>query len=305
MSKSTSIIEEVKINNTKLVFSISQNQQKKPIILYLHGGPGDSCIPLTKKFNADLEEDFTFINLDQRGAGLSYYPFSEEENLTIQVILDDIYEFICYLLERLKQEKLVIMGHSWGSALGLLFIQEHPELVSQYIGIGQVVDMKKNIQCQKVFLVEKMKNITAIERLNLEQEPVSAILFLTKKIVAYGGSLNGHKNYRKLITPFIFSKDYSLWGLIHRLRGSEQSIKFFMEELVELSFNDCLSFKVPITFCEGRNDFHVSSKLVAEYAKKIVSPNQIIWFEQSGHFPQWEEPTKFNREIKTLLDKNK
>lgn len=298
---STSSIESVKINGTKLFFSISQEQADKPIILYLHGGPGDACIPLTKKFNAELEEAFIFVNLEQRGCGLSYYPFSQKENLSIQVILEDIYQFALYLLERLKQEKLVLMGHSWGSVLGLLFIKKYPELVSQYIGIGQVVNMKKNIQYQKAFLKEKMSRTNAIDRLDFIDDLASSSLTLTKKIVSYGGSILGAKNYWRLTTPFIFSKDYTIKDLVHRLQGSKQSIHFFWKELLDVNFDKDTTFEVPIVFCEGRNDQHVSSELVAEYAKTITSQVKIIWFERSAHFPQWEEATKFNREIQVII----
>ncbi|BDR59855.1 alpha/beta fold hydrolase [Lactobacillus xylocopicola] len=299
---STSVIENVQINNTELYFSISKNQKNKPIILYLHGGPGDSCIPLTKKFNAELENTFTFVNLEQRGSGLSYYRFSETEDLTMKVILDDIYEFVLYLLKRLNQRKLVVMGHSWGSVLGMLFIQAHPELISQYIGIGQVINMKKTIEAQKDFLTSQNKVNHKISRLDFDRNPEYASVTLTKKIVSNGGSIYGAKNYRKLILPFIFSKDYSLTDLIHRLQGSKQSIQFFWKDLMNINFENKLNYEVPILFCEGRNDFHVTSKLVSEYAEKITSPCRIMWFENSGHFPQWEEASKFNCDITKFLN---
>lgn len=298
---STSIIENIKLKGVELFFSISQNQKNKPIILYLHGGPGDACIPLTKKFNSDLEESFIFVNLEQRGCGLSYYQFSKEENLTIQVMLDDIHQFVLYLLERLKQDKLILMGHSWGTVLGLLFIKKYPELVSQYIGIGQVVNMKKNMQYQKDFLKETMRHTNAIDRLDFTNDPISSSLSLTKKIVSYGGSVMGSRNYRSLIVPFIFSKDYTVKNLVHRLQGANQSILFFWEELLAINFENDLTFKVPIIFCEGRHDHHVSSELVSEYSKMITSKTQIIWFEQSAHFPQWEEAAKFNQVIQSII----
>ncbi|MBA1394106.1 alpha/beta hydrolase [Lactobacillus sp. XV13L] len=194
------------------------------------------------------------------------------------------------------------MGHSWGSILGLLFIQVHPELVSQYVGIGQVVNMKKTIEAQKAFLTKQNKANPKISRLDFDKDSVAVSLTLTKEIVSHGGSIYGAKNYRKLILPFIFSKDYSLKYLIHRLQGSKQSIQFFLKDVMNINFENQLNYDVPILFCEGRNDFHVSSKLVSEYAKKISSPCRIIWFENSGHFPQWEEASKFNCDITKFMN---
>jgi pimeloyl-ACP methyl ester carboxylesterase len=155
--------------------------------------------------------------------------------------------------------------------------------------------MKKNILAQKNFVQEKMNKPL---KLDFDEDLISASLILTKKVVAYGGSLVGAKNYRKLVIPFIFSKDYSIKDLIHRLKGSKQSIYAFWEELMTVDFEEIIKFQVPILFCEGRNDFHVSSKLVADYSKTLTSANDIVWFERSAHFPQWEEPVKFNSVIK-------
>lgn len=68
-------------------------------MLYLHGGPGDSCLPLIEKYNLSLVESFTLVILEQRGAGLSYYRFSENEDLSISTFIDDIYEFSKYLFK--------------------------------------------------------------------------------------------------------------------------------------------------------------------------------------------------------------
>ncbi|WP_438714761.1 alpha/beta fold hydrolase [Enterococcus sp. AZ109] len=294
-------MESVLINGTKLFYSINKGSIKKPLILYLHGGPGDACIPLTKKFNATLEKDFTFVNLEQRGCGLSYYPFSKSEELSVQTILEDIYQFVLYLLVQGKQNKIILMGHSWGSVLGILFIKEHPEVVSKYIGVGQVVNMSKNIELQKEYL-NKTGQGDRIDSLDFINDPVSSSLTLTKKIVSTGGSLYGKKNYTKLILPFVFSKDYSIKDLVHRIKGSNQSIIAFWEELLEINLESITEFAMPVLFCEGRHDYHVPSILAAEYFSSINSSKRLVWFENSAHFPQWEEPEKFNFEITAFVN---
>ncbi|MGX7015113.1 alpha/beta fold hydrolase [Vagococcus silagei] len=153
--KRVSKIESVTINHKKLFFSVSHQNQDAPIILYLHGGPGDSCVPLTQKFNHQLEEKYIFVNLEQRGSGLSYYPFPSEEILTLDSFVDDAYKFVLYLLARFNQEKLILIGHSWGSVLGLKLVEKYPQLIKTYIGIGQVVNMRKNELLQKAFVEEK------------------------------------------------------------------------------------------------------------------------------------------------------
>ena len=219
-----SVIEKQKINGVDLSFSINkQTNSNKPILLYLHGGPGDSCIPLTQKFNSELEKEFIFVNLEQRGSGLSYYKFSDSSKLSIEDIVNDIFVFINYLLKRFNQEKIFLVGHSWGSVLAIKLIQNHPEIILKYIGVGQVINMKKNIEYQQSFLKEKG---VAEKVFNFEDEKalIADSLSLTRLIVKNGGSLYKQTNYSKLIFPFLFSKSYSLKSLIHRVKGSNQSI---------------------------------------------------------------------------------
>lgn len=90
--------------------------------------------PLVLKYNQALEKNFTVVVWDQRGAGKSYYPFAEDTPVTIETFLQDLYFLVQYLLERFRQEKLYLWGHSQGSVLGLYFIQRHPEYICTYIG---------------------------------------------------------------------------------------------------------------------------------------------------------------------------
>ncbi|MGX7025314.1 alpha/beta fold hydrolase [Vagococcus hydrophili] len=290
-----SVIEKQKINGVDLSFSINkQTNSNKPILLYLHGEPGDSCIPLTQKFNSELEKEFIFVNLEQRGSGLSYYKFSDSSKLSIEDIVNDIFVFINYLLKRFNQEKVILVGHSWGSVLAIKLIQNHPEIILKYIGIGQVINMKKNIEYQQSFLKEKG---VAEKIINFEDEKalIADSLSLTRLIVKNGGSLYKQTNYSKLIFPFLFSKSYSLKSLIHRVKGSNQSIQYFWKELMDINFEEIDHFSIPIYFFEGRHDYHVSSEMVNEFSKKIKSSVSLVWFENSGHFPQWEESQKFNQ----------
>lgn len=106
-------IHQARVNGGRLVFSMNPAPREAPIILYLHCGPGDACIPLTMRYNAELEEDFRFINLDQRGSGLSYYPFASDESVTISSMVEDIHRFVLTILRAYRQDSLILIGHSW------------------------------------------------------------------------------------------------------------------------------------------------------------------------------------------------
>ena len=106
---------------------IRSEQERAPLLLYLHGGPGDTALPLVLKYNRELERSFTVAVWEQRGAGKSYYPFRPDETITIDTFLQDLLELTQYLLDHFHQKKLYLVGHSWGSVLGLRFIQHNQE----------------------------------------------------------------------------------------------------------------------------------------------------------------------------------
>lgn len=304
------ISEFAQVNGKKQYLSIRSKAPGLPLLLYLHGGPGDAALPLMNKYNSALESKFTVVVWEQRGAGKSYYPFSRDDNLNIQTFVDDIHAIILHPLEQFKQEKVYLLGHSWGSVLGITFIQQYPELVHTYIGCGQVVDMRRGAQHQYEYALMKSKeygNSKALKRLSkidisyTGDNWLEDLLFVTRLVVKYKGSLYGKASYNKLVKDFILSPDYGIRDLLNREKGSLQSIKYLWPELMGVSFLDITHFDVPIVLIEGRHDHHVSSALTKEYYNTITTPKSFYWLEKSCHFPQWSEPEQFNNIILSLI----
>ena len=303
-------IEYIEINDTKLCISIRKKKTNNPILLYLHGGPGDAALPLVLKYNEQLEEIFTVVILEQRGAGKSYYPFAESESIKIDTFISDIHALSKNLLKRYNQEKLYLIGHSWGSVLGLEFAKHYPQLVHAYIGCGQVINMKKGMKIARDFALQKniesnnKKVIARLETLDCsytQENWLDDLLFATGQVIKHKGSLYGKRNFHPFIRDFLFSPNYSLKELINRQKGALQSIKYLWQELMEVNFEDIRSFEVPVIFVQGRGDYQVSSELVHEYFQTIESEKQFFWFENSCHFPQWSEPERFYEVMKSII----
>lgn len=294
--------EWIEINGCKQFLSIRSDGSDRPILLYLHGGPGDAALPLVSKYNSALTENFTVAIWEQRGTGKSYYPFREHEEITISLFLKDLYAIAEYLLDKYEQKKIYLVGHSWGSVLGLKFCQLHPEMVHAYIGCGQVVNMKKASRLAYEYAIQeamKDENTKALNKLKSidcsysSENWLNDLLFVTGLVVKYKGSLYGHKNYNRFVKDFIFSREYSLTDLIHRQQGSLQSIQRLWQELMSVDFESVTTIPVPVVFVEGRHDYHVSSALAKAYFDTITTPKEFFWFEHSCHFPQWSETEKF------------
>lgn len=297
--------KKISINGQLQYLSIRAESADLPLLLYLHGGPGDTALPLVLKYNRDLEKYFTVVIWEQRGAGKSYYDFNSSE-ITMHMFLDDIYALSKLLTKRFQQEKLYLIGHSWGSVLGFMFITEHPEMVSTYIGCGQVVNMKKSCRAAYDYALSNADHKTRERLLNIDcsytgNNWMKDLLYVTKQVVKHKGSLYGRTSYNDLVKPFLCSKYYSVLDLYRRQKGSLQSIRHLWPQLMQTDFTSHVNFSVPVIFIEGRHDKHVSSDLVKDYFDTIETEKQLFWFEKSCHFPQWSEHERFNHLMIQLL----
>jgi pimeloyl-ACP methyl ester carboxylesterase len=303
-------IENIEVNGTKLYFSIRTNADNLPILLFLHGGPGFASIPLVKKYNKNLEDLYTVVVLEQRGSGKSYYPFSETEDINIETFIDDVHSVVTYLLERFNRDKLYLWCHSWGTILGLSYIQRYPEFVYAYIGCGQAVNMKKSTRAAYEFAItenEKAGNKKAIEKLRKidylcgDDNWFADLLYYTGQVIKYKGSLYEKTSQNAIVFDIITARDYSMKDKINFLKGQRQTLERLWLPCMDINFESITAFDVPVIIIEGRYDFHVSGQLAYEYFQTIETEKQFYWFEKSAHYPHWSEPQRFFEIMKDLF----
>jgi pimeloyl-ACP methyl ester carboxylesterase len=138
---------------------IKGNNVNNPVLLFLHGGPGMPEYGLTKENPTHLEEYFTVCWYEQRGAGISYDRSINPKDITIENIILDTVEVTHYLQERFSQNKIYLMGHSWGTLIGLKTIKQYPELYHAYIGIAQIVNTLKSEQIAYEYMLEQYNKL--------------------------------------------------------------------------------------------------------------------------------------------------
>src|SRR3989339_947877 len=117
---SISSIEKVTLGGVEQYIIVRGEDSSKPVMLFLHGGPGSPEFAFINKTNPDLENDFVMVYWEQRGAGKSYSKEIPVESMNLDQFISDTKELSEYLAKRFNQEKIYIMGHSWGSFLGIL-----------------------------------------------------------------------------------------------------------------------------------------------------------------------------------------
>jgi pimeloyl-ACP methyl ester carboxylesterase len=166
-----SSLQQVTLGNVKQWILIRGEDTSNPILLFLHGGPGFPQMPFTHIDSRRLEKHLIVVNWDQRGAGKSYNDGAiPKETMTIEQFLSDTHELIRYLKARFSKDRLFLIGHSWGSILGLYTAYRHPDDLYAYIGMGQVVNMEESELISYHYTLERAR----------EADDSDAIEILTK-----------------------------------------------------------------------------------------------------------------------------
>jgi pimeloyl-ACP methyl ester carboxylesterase len=279
----------------------------KPIILFLHGGPGTANMSLLRKYTNELEKHFVVVTWDQRGAGKSYKAINPHSSMTINQFILDTGELTQLLCDRFNQKKIVLVGHSWGSVIGIFSIQKYPDLYHAYIGIGQIVNMQENERISYDWTLaqatnakdnQAVKSLTEIGSPPYTGDWQKKLMTQRGLLGKYGGELYGST---KGAFPLIFSSliratEYTLIDKVNFFKGIFASNHLLWQELLTINLKEqVLSFKVPIYFVLGKHDYEVPSVLAAQYFKIIEAPRkELIWFENSAHFADIEENERFN-----------
>ncbi len=143
-SQKLNFLEEyVPINGINQYLFHSGANHHNPVLLFLHGGPGSAESLFAHAFQEKWQDIFTVVHWDQRGAGKTLTQ-NPDQYPTIDLLLRDLLEIIQYLKQKYDKQKIILLGHSWGSVLGSTFIKKYPEEIAYYIGVGQVICMLEN-----------------------------------------------------------------------------------------------------------------------------------------------------------------
>lgn len=311
MSKN-SIHEKIFINldNSIQGMFIIGNNIDNPILLFLHGGPGMPTLFLEEKYPSGLENLFTVCYWEQTGGGISYDPKLSPDKVSVDRIVSDTIEISKYLLKRFDREKIYLMGHSWGSLIGILTAAKSPDLFTAYIGISQITDQNKSEKLAFDYMVGKYTEtantmmVSKFKAHHIEDGKVTMMKYfkspLRDKAMHQLGIGTMHM-MKSVITgvffPFMASKYYTFMEKINFWRA-----KFFLinktkliEELFSIDVTiNVPKLEIPVYFFSGIHDFTVNYSLSKEYLKTLDAPMKGFYtFNSSAHSPMFEEPGRY------------
>jgi len=297
---SFSVLERIDVNGAKHTVMIRGDNRSNPILLFVHGGPGSSEIPYVRKYQDMLEKQFTVVHYDQRGSGKSYHLFEDYSELTTDQLVEDLLALTEKMKTRLKQDTVILAGHSFGTYIGMKAAAKSPESFSAYIGIGQVGDHHASEQDSFAYVMEEAKaagadaDIRKLERLRplIESGEEMTPRSLIRK---YGGAARLIDDNRDYYEGFLLNPEYNGLDVLRYVRGvAETQSGLLAEESAQPLPEIVRELAIPCYFVMGAHDYMTSVNAAKAYFELLKAPKkEFIVFEQSAHYPQFEEEERF------------
>ncbi|MBV9560549.1 MAG: alpha/beta hydrolase [Bradyrhizobium sp.] len=313
----------VRIGGIDQWIQIRGEDRDNPVILFVHGGPGGSTIPISSGWQP-WEQHFTIAQWDERGAGRTLRATGESvaPTMTLAQMTEDGVEVAEFLRAHLHKDRIILVGHSWGSFLGVHIIKKRPELFQAYVGTGQVVG-RQTFEKQFELTVERVKalaqaasNTQALAELapisaaaEFSARPCDTVSFTSSAgstpgcsvVLKWARALSLPSNETFQLAgpvPPPFMPGFTLLDWYYWQRGMSFSAGQLRGRNGPMMQNDLWSlgtnFSIPMLFFEGTADFSTPMEPAHAYFERIEAPHkEFVPFEGGDHFLPFDRPDEF------------
>jgi len=272
--------EIITIGGIKQYIGIKGKDSSKPLLLFLHGGPGGSLMSKADQFTDKLQEHFVVVQWDQRETGETLRLNKTSEPLRVNLFFNDTHDLIDSLLKRFQRPKLYLAGYSWGTVLGFHIADKYPELLYAYIAISPVINTWKSETLSLEMLKEKMGNKARRElsQVQIPFENIEQLYYHRKWLFKYDG--------QKMVSLSLRKSYIRAWGATWFNVWIEACSANLFETLPEI---DC-----PVYFFAGEKDYQTNYSITQEYFDKVEAPKKDLFlFAKAGHGLPETDPDAF------------
>ncbi len=291
-------LEKVRIGGSEQWLLIRGADRNKPVLLFIHGGPGLPLMPLAHEFEAGLEQDFVVVQWDQRDSGKSYSRSVDPSTLNEEQFISDTAAIIKLLRARFHQPKIFLLGHSWGSYLAMRVAQRYPQWIAAYIGVGQMAFRSKAPALQKQFVLRQARRQGAvIPAGDLADDGKlrdwvlrfgGDIYFAHSRVVPIRMALGAHE-----YTPLDYAK--SVLGL-GSYRGALPPSLWDADPAASIP-----ELQVPVYMFAGERDYICPTLLTERYFQQLRAPRKRLFLmSEAAHFPFLEKPAEFAADMRKI-----
>lgn len=305
--------EYVTINGTEHYLLHYKAEKEAPVLLFIHGGPGQSETMMAYVVEEYESRNYTIVYYDQRGAGKTYLRNKKEKPDT-ELLKKDLLEIVLYLKRMYQKEKIGIVGHSWGSVLGSMFALEHPEHTLCYIGCGQVVNLMENERTGFEKLkaaVEASGNKSDLKKLmKIGEYPVAGVFDM--KVFRKMGQvrkLQGKYHLaidmdKDMIKMFMRCPVMGIADILPFLTGMIVNMRV-MGELMSFDLREKGSkYQAPVYYVLGEKDQQTPVEIGTAYFDEIEAPDKKLYLiKNAGHLTMIDNMEDYRDAICEIVSK--
>jgi len=281
------------------------NEIDAPVLLFLEGGPGGTALGSMRVSGTGLEQDFVVATWDQRGTGKSASALEPVATLTVAQAVRDTIEVSEYLRSRFGGARIYLVGSSWGTTLGVLAVQQRPDLFQAYVGTGQMVDQQETdrlMYAESVAYAARVGDTGFAARLRVIGPPPYT------DMLAYPVAISSNPDWDDY-TPgpdssssssypaSLFVAEYTLTEQVRSMAALIDTFAWMYPQLQDVDFRcDVPRLEVPVYLVEGAHEAPGRAVLARQWFASLDAPGkQLVEFESSGHTPHLDEPGRFAR----------
>lgn len=310
-------LEKVQLGGKTQWIMLRGYSTDKPVLLYLSGGPGQSDLPFSRVLVDNLSRNFVVVSWDQRGTGKSYAALDPTSTLTLEQAIADTIELTQYLRSRFQQQKIYLLGESWGSTLGVLAVQRQPELYYAWIGSGQMVSQRetdRRLYQDILTLAAKENDVELAAKMRTYGEPPYADSPYANAFVM--------QQYDRLSPPYtppqsyiqrgtaanlgpwgIFAQEYNLVEKVNVLRGLIDMFSVMYPQLQTIDFRQTVKrLEVPVYLLDGAAELKARRELALEWFNALKAPRKELFrFENAGHSVAFEQFEAFDQIMRETI----
>ena len=279
--------EAVRIGGIDQWISIKSTNDTLPVLLFLHGGPGNSVMGFADKFTTKLQDHFVVVQWDQRESGKTAKLNSSDKKPTVSQMESDAVEMVMHLRLRFSKQKIYLVGHSWGGFLALRVAASNPELLMACIAVAPMVNQWESERQTLDWLMTEARasnNQEAIDELSQVKIPFETpdqLYYHRRWLLLSSGKNPFPKNYVRN------------WG--------KTWFPLYLEACDINLFETASQIHCPVYFFVGSADRQAASAITAAYFQRVKAEKKdLFWFTKSGHSLNLTEPKKFQEVIISL-----
>lgn len=305
----------IELGGQKQYYMVRGEDDNNPVIIWLHGGPGSPDTMELYYISNYLKDDYTVIGWNERGCGRTYFKNRKldpkNETATINQLQSDIDELVDYACERFHQDRIILVGHSFGTMLGSQYASDHPDKVLAYVGVGQMGDLGSELYAYHDALKKAQEAGDDTQKfaeaiIEYQAEETVQNMMKVRSFAEKYHQPKYKKNYvlDAYISPYMGVDDIR-WYLLQMDLDKFVSINQNLMDAITIEsvFDYDMNFDMPVGFISGSDDWVTPVDYMIHYCEEIKAPvKKVELIDGWGHTVPQENPQEFAKVLEEMLD---